>query len=98
MNFCLRGQKIRQKTCTKYLGLLLDKYLLFKDQINFLKQKIGKMVFWLNGDITCLLIYYSLFDKHLCYTSQVWWQSNSDILVMIQRAQNKALRIIHLEA
>ena len=38
MNFRLSGQKIRQKTCTKYLGVLLDKHLLFKD----LKQKLNR--------------------------------------------------------
>ena len=37
MNFRLSGQKIRQKTCTKYLGVLLDEHLLFKDHINTLK-------------------------------------------------------------
>ena len=52
------------------------------------------MIFWLNWDITCLLwypknntVYYSLFDTHLYYACQVWGQSNSDILVMLQRAQ-----------
>ena len=29
INFRLNGQKIRQKTCTKYLGVLIDKHLLF---------------------------------------------------------------------
>ena len=37
MNFHMSGQKIRQKTCTKYLGVLLDEHLLFKDHINTLK-------------------------------------------------------------
>ena len=34
MNFHLSGQKIRQKTCTKYLSVLLDEHLLLKDHIN----------------------------------------------------------------
>ena len=42
MNFRLSGQKIRQKTCTKYLGVLIDEHLLFKDHINFLKQKLNR--------------------------------------------------------
>ena len=42
MNFCLSGQKIRRKTCTKYLGVLLDEHLLFKDHINTLKQKLNR--------------------------------------------------------
>ena len=39
-------------------------------------------------------VYYFLFDTHLRSAFQVWGQSNSDILVMVERAQNKALRII----
>ena len=42
MNFHLSGQKIRQKTCTKYLGVLIEEHLLFKDHLNFLKQKLNR--------------------------------------------------------
>ena len=41
MNFRLSGQKVRQKTCTKYIGLLLDEYLFNKDDINTLKEKLN---------------------------------------------------------
>ena len=40
---------------------------------------------------------YSLFDTYLRYACQAWGQSNSNILVMGQRAQNKALRIIKIK-
>ena len=103
MNFRLSGQKIRQKSCTKYLGVLIDEHLLFKDHINFLKQELNST----NGILVKLrhhlpfdilkTVYYSLFDTHLRYACQVWGQSNSDILVMVQRAQNKALRIINFK-
>ena len=43
-------------------------------------------------------VYYSLFDTHLRYACQVWGQSNSDIIVLVQIAQNKALRIINFKA
>ena len=42
MNFLLTGQKVRQKTYTKYLGVLLDEHLLFKEHINILKQKLNE--------------------------------------------------------
>ena len=102
MNFCLSGQKIRQKTCTKYLGVLIDEHLLFKDHINFLKQKLNrangilaKLRHHLPSDIL-KTVYYSLF-LHICYACQVLGQSNSDILVMVQRAQNKAIRKINFK-
>ena len=42
-------------------------------------------------------VYYSLCDMHLRYVCQNWGKSNSDILVMVQRAQNKALEIINFK-
>ena len=103
MNFRMSGQKFRQKTCTKYLGVLLVQQLFFKGHINNLKQKLNRE----NGILAKLrhyllsyilkAVYYSLFDTHLCYTCQVWRQSSSDILVMVQRAQNKALRKINFK-
>ena len=94
---------ITWKTCTKYLGVLLDEHLLFKDHINTLKQKLNrangilaKLRHHLPSDIL-KTVHYSLFDTHLRYACQVWGQSNSDILVMVQRAQNKALRIINFK-
>ena len=99
----MSGQKSRQKACTKYLGVLIDEHLLFKDHIKFLKQKLNrangilaKLGHHLPSDIL-KTVYYSLFDTHVRYAWQIWGQSNSDILVMVQKAQNKALRIIHFK-
>ena len=78
MNFPLSGQKIRQKTCTKYLGVLLDEHVLFKDHINTLKQKLNRasgILAKLRHDLSFDIlktVYYSLFDTHLHYASQVW--------------------------
>ena len=78
MNFRLSGQKIRRKSCTKCLGVLIDEHLLFKDHINFLKQKLNrangilaKLRHHLPSDIL-KIVYYSLFDTHLHYACQVW--------------------------
>ena len=71
--------------------------------INTLKQKLNRA----NGILTKLrhhlpsdilkTVYYSLFDTHLHYACQVWGQSSSEILVLVQRAQNKFLRIINFK-
>ena len=96
-------RKLDKRTCTKYLVVLIDKHLVFKGHIKILKQKLnkangilGKLRHHLPSDIL-KRVYYSLFDTHLRYACQVWGQSNSDILVMVQRAQNKALRIINFK-
>ena len=80
MNFHLSGQKIRQKTCTKYLDVLLDKQLLFKGHINTLKQKLNRasgILAKLRHDLPSDIlktVYYYLYDTHLCYACQVWGQ------------------------
>ena len=96
------GQKIRQKKiCTKYQGVLIDEHLFFKDHNKFLKQKLNKA----NGILAkprhhlpsdILKIVYMLLSfwctSTLCMSGL--GTNNSDILAMVQRAQNKALRII----
>ena len=67
MNFHLSGQRIRQKSCTEYLGVLLDEHLLSKDDVNTLKQKSNRahhILAKLRHHLTCDIlktIYYSLF-------------------------------------
>ena len=97
----MSGQKIRQKTCTKYLGVLIDNHLLFKDQINFLKQKLNrangilaKLKHHLPSDIL-KAVYYSLFDTHLCCACQVWGQSNSDTDTVINVVPNADISKTH---
>ena len=82
MKFRLSGQKIRQKTCIQYLGVLIDEHLLFKDHIKFLKQKLNrangilaKLRHHLPSDDILKTVYYSLFDTHLRYACQVWGQT-----------------------
>ena len=82
MNFRLSGQKIRQKTCIQYLGVLIDEHLLFKDHIKFLQQKLNrangilaKLRHHLPSDDILKTVYYSLFDTHLRYACQVWGQT-----------------------
>ena len=91
-------RKLDKKNC-----VLIDEHLLFKNHINFVKQKLNRV----NGILAKLkhhlpsdilkTVYYSLFDTHLRCTCQVSGQSNSDIVVMVQRAQSKALRIINFK-
>ena len=74
-------RKLDKRTCTKHLGVLIDKHLLFKDHIKILKQKLnksngilGKLRHHFPSDIL-KTVYYSLFDRHLCDACQVWGQT-----------------------
>ena len=57
---------------------------------------LAKLRHHLPSDILKTL-YCSLFDIHIRYACQVWGQSNKDILVMVQRAQKKILRITNFK-
>ena len=103
LNFRLTGQEIEPKLLTKALGVILDEYLSFNEYMNTLKQKLNrangilaKLRYYVSGD-TLKTIYYALFDSHMRYACQIWGQSHSKTLDMIQSAQNKALRIINFK-
>ena len=40
LNFCLSGQKIIPKNHTKYLGVIIDEHLTFKEHVAQLRQKL----------------------------------------------------------
>ena len=74
-------RKLDKNLC-KYLGVLIDEHLLFKDHIKFLKQKLNrangilaKLRHHLSSDDILKTVYYSLVDTHLRYECQVWGQT-----------------------
>ena len=74
-------RKLDKNLC-KYLGVLIDEHLLFKDHIKFLKQKLNrangilaKLRHHLPSDDILKTVYYSLVDTHLRYACQVWGQT-----------------------
>ena len=100
LNVRLRGQKIEQKWCTKYLGVIIDENLSFNEYTNTLKQKLNrangvlaKLRYYATADVL-KTIYYAFFDSHMKYACHIWGQVQNKTFDMIQRAQNKALRII----
>ena len=100
LNFRLSGQKIEPKRCTKYLGVIIDEHLSFNEYMNTLKQKLNrangilaKLRYYVTADVL-KTIYYIFFDSHMRYACQIWGQIQSKTFDMIQRAQNKAIRII----
>ena len=83
----------------KYLGILLDQHLNFKEHLKSLASKLSKA----NGIIaklrhflprdTLLSIYYSLFQSHLVYGLQSWY-SNPSTMSRIVSLQKTAVRLL----
>ena len=96
----IRNQVIERESTTKYLGILVDKSLNFKNHINKLRAKLSvhsgvicKLRHYLPKHI--LLLYYNSHVKPIIqYGVLVYGCTASNNLVPILRQQKKILRII----
>ena len=87
--------------CCKYLGILIDNKLNFKQHIQLVESKIAKSVGILNklrhifpSSAPLLLIYFALVHPHLPYGLPIWGSTFPTYFQKLQRLQNKALCII----
>ena len=103
MNFRISGQKINIMKETKYLGMIMDEHLTFKNHMDTVKLKLNRA----NGllaklrryvNLTLLrTIYYAIFEPYLRYECQLWGQAQTQVLQNIEKIQNKALRILNFK-
>ena len=103
LNFRLSGQRIHHSTHTKYLGLILDENLSWKQQLNNLAVKLArstgmlaKLRYYLDYS-TMISVYHALFNSHLTYCLPSLGFSLQNSFEQIERLQNKALKIIHFK-
>ena len=82
------------------LGVIIDEHMSFNEYMNTLKQKLNrangilaKLKYYVTADVL-KTIYYAFFDSHMKYACHIWGQVQGKTFDMIQRVQNKALRII----
>ena len=86
--------------CCKYIGILIDNKLNFKQHIQLVESKIAKSVGIINKlrhifpSSALLLIYFALVHPHLLHGLPIWGSSFPTYLQKLQHLQNKALRII----
>ena len=91
---------IVNSTCCKYLEILIDNKLNFKQHIQLVESKIAKSVGILNKlrhifpSSALLLIYFALIYPYLLYGLPIWGSSFPTYLQKLQRLQNKTLLII----
>lgn len=88
---------------TKYLGMRLDQRLTWKQHIIAKKKEINRLIasmYWLigrNSTLTIdnkLLIYKAIIKPTWSYGAQLWGCAKTTNIKIIQRCQNKVLRII----
>ena len=96
----INNVEIDRVNCTKFLGVLIDNRLTWKEQISKVKGKLCKSVailFRCNrliNENALRTIYCSLFLSHITYCCEVWGTTYKTNLKCLCLLQKKALRII----
>ena len=91
---------INENNHIKYLGIVMDCHLNWKQHITLVSQKIGRGIgimyrlrHYINPQ-TLKSIYYSLIYSHLVYAIQVWGTASENELKKILTLQKKAVRMM----
>ena len=78
LSFCINGQKIVPVDSVKYLGLIFQSDLHRKTHLTSLEKKLSRSIGLLSKirhyvpKFLLKTIYYSIFNSHLIYGSEVW--------------------------
>ena len=100
LDLSIIGHKINLVTSLKYLGLYIDAELKWDVHVNYLCEKVGRMISFLRRlrhfiNRTYLkLIYRSVILPHLDYADVIWESSCEKHINQLQKLQNRAGRII----
>lgn len=91
---------VERVKCIKYLGVIVDENLKFKEYLDYVKKKVSSKIYLL-GRIrnkinwkTALAIYNATIQPCFDYCSSILFQCNKQQIKILQIQQNKALRII----
>ena len=96
----LHHVKLFESSKIKYLGLILDNKLSWKDHITELSKKLSRAVGLLYKirhmcpSSALRSLYYSLFNSHLAYGLVLWGNANRSNIDKIRSLQKRALRAI----
>ena len=99
-NILINNQIVSRVESTKFLGVIIDSALTWKDHINYIKTKIakgtgiickGRKYF---NTSTLLTLYYSFIYPYLTYCVEVWGNTSNCYLNSLSKLQKRAIRII----
>ena len=98
----LTGKRLYPSNPVKYLGVRIDKFLHWHDQVNNIAVKLNRanaLLLKIRNYINMKAlrnIYYAIFDSHLIYSSTVWAQ-NINAVTRLINLQKKTLRIMNFK-
>jgi hypothetical protein len=97
---CSDGIEIERVERIKYLGIIIDDKLQFKDHCDYMLKKIGKKTSFLNrigsfiSAYTRCIVYKSIIAPHFEYCATLLIDMGETQLSKLQKAQNRAMRVI----
>ena len=100
INVEINGKSITRAHKLKFLGLLIDEHLTWKDHVDELGKKITKAIGALKrvrpfiSVKTALQIYHALIRPHFDYCSSVWGECSNTLCDKLQKLPNRAARVI----
>src|SRR5688572_15107072 len=97
---CIDGYPITQVTSSKFLGVILDQHLSWKDHIEAISSKIAKNVGILKRASNLLpphvrlTLYYTLIYPYLTYCNIIWTSTYKSNLQRLTILQKRAIRCV----
>jgi hypothetical protein len=100
INNDINGKELKRHFCIKYLGVLIDSHLNWKNQVDYIVKKIkrtigiiSKLRYYVNKSIL-LNIYYALVHPFLIYGILAWGNTYPTTLKPLKILQKKAIRLM----
>ena len=96
----VQNEAMPRNTCCKYLGVLIDSKLTYRDHIIYVVKKLNKfcgLIYRVRDiySIKCLLLFYNAYAKSvICYGLLVYGRAAKTNLTKIEMAQRRIIRAI----
>ena len=96
----LAGKQLKFSNSINFLGIIFDEKLCFSDHVKKVRAKLSRSLGMLNRAKNFIplksrkLLYNALIQPHLSYGIELWGGSGKNILDVVQKLQNKAIRFV----
>jgi hypothetical protein len=100
LNIYIKDKILKERDCIKYLGVMIDTNLRWKEHVNYLNKKIKRSIGLLSKiryyvDLGCLTkLYHTLIYPFLIYGVVAWGNTYQTIINPLFILQKKAVRIM----
>ena len=99
VTICINGQAVEEVAYVKYLGVLIDSQLTFKNHIDELNKKISRsigVIYKLRPYVTTKIltnVYYAIVYPFLLYGIIIWGNASNTLITSIHKLQKKFVRM-----